>query len=270
MTDFMSKTDTSIANALGIFSPALTLALFTIISVSRGGKLQTETAFTTMAILSMVTHPANMVMTIMPRAVAAFSGFDRIQAFFLRQSLQDERGILPRTVQNGLAGNLTSGYSAKQSPVIQICQLRIGQKDLVLKDVNIEVAAESFTIVSGPTGSGKSALLRAVLGEVAPVHGSIALSTLRIAYCAQKPWLPNGSIKEAIYGATGTYDLGDQDHDEWYHEVVTACCLTYDFDSLPNGDQTQIGSRGLNLSGGQRQRMVCFSGFLSPELIDKC
>ncbi|KAG2005232.1 hypothetical protein GB937_008929 [Aspergillus fischeri] len=227
------------ANALGIFSPAITLVIYAAISVARGDNLDTETAFTTVAILSMVTHPANMLMTIVPRAVTAFSGFERIQSFLLRESLQAHRGTL-----------------LKGSTAIQIRQLRIGYKPLVLEDINTEVAAGSLAIISGPTGSGKSTLLRAILGEVLPVQGLISLSTRQIAYCAQKPWLPNGTIKEVIHGATEIYSANDPDNEKWYHEVTAMCCLTHDFKSFPQGDLTRIGSGGLNLSGGQRQRVA--------------
>lgn len=223
---------------------------------ARGRNLDTETAFTTMAILSMVTHPANMVMTIVPRVVAAFAGFERIQAYLLRPSLQANRGILPKPTLNKLSWDPTTVHLTKSSPAIQIRQLRIGHKQLVLDNINIEVAAGSLTIISGPTGSGKSTLLRAILGEIVPAHGVISLSTRQIAYCAQKPWLPSGTIKQVIYGPTGIYDASDQDDENWYYEVTNICCLTHDLDSLLDGDQTQIGSRGLNLSGGQRQRVV--------------
>lgn len=223
---------------------------------ARGRNLDTETAFTTMAILSMVTHPANMVMTIVPRVVAAFAGFERIQAYLLRPSLQASRGILPKPTLNKLSWDPTSGHLTKSSPAIQIRQLRIGHKQLILDNINIEVAAGSLTIISGATGSGKSTLLRAILGEIVPAHGAISVSTRQIAYCAQKPWLPSGTIKQVIYGPTGIYGASDQDDENWYYEVTNICCLTHDLDSLLDGDQTQIGSRGLNLSGGQRQRVV--------------
>lgn len=241
------------ANALGIFSPAITLVIFALISVARGGNLDTETAFTTMAILSMVTHPANMIMTIMPRAVAAFSGFERIQAFLLRQSLKAHRGTLPKGTMSRLTWDPASGNF---STAIHIRQLKIGHKKLVLEHIDIEVAAGSLAIISGPTGSGKSTLLRAILGEVVPVQGSISLSTRQIAYCAQKTWLPNGTIKEIIYGTSDLYSARDQDNERWYHEVIRLCCLTHDLNSLPHGDRTRIGSGGLNLSGGQRQRVA--------------
>ncbi|KAF7180682.1 hypothetical protein CNMCM7691_009973 [Aspergillus felis] len=253
------------ANALGIFSPAITLAIYAVISVARGVHLATETAFTTMAILSMITHPANMVMTIVPRAVTAFSGFERIQEFLLQESLDDHRGTLPKVSTNRSSRNLASGHLKNSSPAIQIRQLRIGHKSPVLEHINIEVAAGSLAIISGPTGSGKSTLLRAILGEVLPVQGTISLSTRQVAYCAQKPWLPNGTIKEAIRGATEMYSASDPDNERWYHEVTDMCCLTHDFNSLPHGDLTRIGNGGLNLSGGQRQRVS-----LARALFAKC
>lgn len=152
--------------------------------------------------------------------------------------------------------------SGNFSTAIHIRQLKIGHKKLVLEHIDIEVAAGSLAIISGPTGSGKSTLLRAILGEVVPVQGSISLSTRQIAYCAQKTWLPNGTIKEIIYGTSDLYSARDQDNERWYHEVIRLCCLTHDLNSLPHGDRTRIGSGGLNLSGGQRQRVVSFSGLL--------
>ncbi|KAK7978424.1 hypothetical protein PG988_005914 [Apiospora saccharicola] len=229
-------------------------------------RLDTETAFTTMAILSMVTHPANMVMTIVPRAVAALSGFQRIQEFMLRPSLHPHREILSEahtgTMSHTSAGNRKPGES---DMAVRLQNVTIGNNPPLLRQINIEVPVGALTIISGPTGSGKSTLIRTILGEVVPVEGTVSVSTRQIAYCAQRPWLPNGTIKQAIYGATNLYDAGGQKEEAWYDVVTRACCLTLDFDSLVDGDQTQIGSRGLNLSGGQRQRVT-----LARALFAKC
>ncbi|KAK5626723.1 hypothetical protein RRF57_002438 [Xylaria bambusicola] len=228
----------------------------TVISHASDRTLQTETAFTTMAILSMITNPANMVMTIVPRTIAAFSGFERIQAFLLQQPLQTYRGTLLRGNTHPVVWDPSSGRLIGPGPVIQIRDVAIGSKGVPLKNINIELAARSFTILSGPTGSGKSSLLRSLIGEILPAHGSISLSSNRVAYCAQRPWLPNGTIRNAIRGFANVNDPISPWSQQWYDKVIEICCLTQDLAALYNGDQTQIGSRGLNLSGGQRQRVL--------------
>ena len=227
-------------------------------SLARGDRLDTETAFTTIAILSMITHPANMVMTIVPRGVAAFAAFERIQAFLVRLSPKVDPEILPTAE---VSFHVEPNRRRLSKTAVLFCQVTIGHRQALLNDVNIEVAAGSLTIISGPTGVGKSTLLRAVLGEVLPFSGSISVSERRIAYCAQKTWLPNGTVKQAIHGASYQGSTSDHDGDIWYREVIEMCCLSHDFDSLRDGEKTQIGSRGLNLSGGQRQRVVSSEGF---------
>ncbi|RFU26545.1 hypothetical protein B7463_g9807, partial [Scytalidium lignicola] len=236
----------SSANALGIFSPAITLVCFAAVVAVKGQRLDAETAFTTMAVLSMVTHPANMVMTFIPRAIAAFSGFERIQNYLLRPSVKDQRQLLSQTTLR----NSSLNPSSEPRPAILIQQLTIVDKQPILENINLKISAGSLTIISGPVGCGKSMLLRAVLGEIAPFQGSIMLASKRIAYCAQRPWLPGGTIKEAIISNTRHEDV------HWYREVLSACCLDYDLESLPEADETQIGSRGANLSGGQKQRVA--------------
>lgn len=190
-------------------------------------------------------------MTIVPRAVAAFAGFDRIQTYLLRESLHDRRGTLAQSTTQSPSWSPTNSQLAKLSPAILIQDLTIGMSPPILKNLHIKADQGSITIISGPVASGKSTLLRAILGEMGSTRGFISLSTKRIGYCAQKPWLPNGSIKQAILGIFDDSDI------VWYQQVIEACCLTEDFDSLPMGDAALIGSRGLNLSGGQRQRVVC-------------
>ncbi|KAH7028788.1 ABC transporter type 1, transmembrane domain-containing protein [Microdochium trichocladiopsis] len=83
-------------NALGIFSPSITLAIFATLSSMNGLAFNTETAFTAIAVLGLVTHPANMVMTIVPRAIATLAGFERIQAYLIKHYIRfaGKRSIL--------------------------------------------------------------------------------------------------------------------------------------------------------------------------------
>ncbi|KAJ7402865.1 hypothetical protein BTVI_82723 [Pitangus sulphuratus] len=69
-----------------------------------------------------------------------------------------------------------------------------------------------------------------------------------VAYVSQQAWIQNDSLQENIlFGA----DL-NRPH---YELVLESCALLPDLEQLPNGDQTEIGERGVNISGGQKQRV---------------
>jgi ATP-binding cassette subfamily C (CFTR/MRP) protein 1 len=105
------------------------------------------------------------------------------------------------------------------------------------------------TMLVGPVGCGKSTLLKAVLGELPVMGGSLQVSSLRIAMCDQTAWHVNGTVQESIIGVSAF----DQ---RWYSSVVRSCALDEDLRQFSQGDQTQIGSKGIALSGGQSQRIV--------------
>ncbi len=200
----------------------------------------------------MVTHPANMVMTMIPRAVASIPNFERIQNFLLSSSRHDHRldvklareqsARVPRIDDRKGAAvvieNLTVHPSSAARPI--------------LEDINLKIDAGSIVVCCGRVGTGKTTLARCILVEITPSSGSISVITKRIGFCAQVPWLPSGSIRNAIRGSLGKLDNDIQ----WYESVIDACSLRADLENFPEGDLTQIGSRGLNISGGQRQRLV--------------
>lgn len=118
-----------------------------------------------------------------------------------------------------------------------------------LQNVNMTVPRAKLTMVVGPVGCGKSTLLKAVLGELPVMGGTVQISSLRIALCDQTAWHINGTVQQSIVGVS--------DFDQrWYASVVRSCALDEDLRQLPQGDQTQIGSKGIALSGGQSQRIV--------------
>jgi len=114
--------------------------------------------------------------------------------------------------------------------------------------LNFDVKQGELMIVSGPVGSGKSALLLAMLGELHSRAGNV-ISRGKTAYAPQTPWISAGTLRSNIL-AGAPYD------GTWYHEVVAACGLQEDVAQLgPLGHETEIGERGVNLSGGQRARV---------------
>ncbi|KAK4088636.1 hypothetical protein Purlil1_7187 [Purpureocillium lilacinum] len=235
----------SSANALGIFAPVLTIVLYAIIAEAQGGRLDEETAFTTMATLSIVTHPANMIMTIIPQAVASMASFERIQEYLLEEPFVDQRRVIKSPAVDDRATDEEQG--------VGLTNVTIHKPDSaipILDDVSLAMKKGTLTICSGPVGSGKTALARAILGELRPASGEITLCSERIGYCDQNPWLPPGTIKQIICSFAEDVD------DRRYQEVVSECCLAQDLASLPQRGETSVGNQGINLSGGQRQRLA--------------
>ncbi|KAF5975510.1 major facilitator family transporter protein [Fusarium bulbicola] len=228
------------ANALGIFSPIFTFVIFVMYANLRGSTLDAETAFMTTALLGLVTHPANMIMTIVPRAIGSLAAFGRIQDYLVRPGRADERRLFkPKTKDDD------------SSPAIYLEGVNVQSQSSsrsVLENINLSINKGSIVICAGAVGSGKTVLAQCILGEIPTSKGTISVSTKRIACCEQSPWLPSGTLKEAICGF-GKFEPG------WYRHVVELCCLDQDISASPLGDHTVIGSRGLKLSGGQRQRL---------------
>jgi ABC-type bacteriocin/lantibiotic exporter with double-glycine peptidase domain len=102
----------------------------------------------------------------------------------------------------------------------------------------------------GPVGSGKSSLLKAILGETTSSMGNVSLDASEVAFCDQTPWVMNATIRANIIAESKGYDSA------WFETVINACDLTIDLGRLPEGDLTQVGEQGVKLSGGQKQRIA--------------
>ncbi|XP_056138601.1 ATP-binding cassette sub-family C member 8 isoform X2 [Lampris incognitus] len=143
-----------------------------------------------------------------------------------------------------------------------------------LSNVDIKIPFGQLTMIVGQVGCGKSSLLLAALGEMQRVSGMVTWNSLpnldlegdesptdkdaagdgdirkrgSVAYASQKPWLLNATLVENI-----TFEMPMIK--PRYKAVIEACSLQPDIDILPQGDQTEIGERGIILSGGQKQRI---------------
>jgi ABC-type multidrug transport system fused ATPase/permease subunit len=69
-----------------------------------------------------------------------------------------------------------------------------------------------------------------------------------IGYVPQEAWLLNMSLRDNII-------FGSPYDEAKFNRVIKVCALKRDLSLMANGDQTEIGERGINLSGGQRQRI---------------
>ncbi|GAA5837596.1 hypothetical protein JCM11251_002021 [Rhodosporidiobolus azoricus] len=146
-------------------------------------------------------------------------------------------------------------------------------KSFELQDIQVEFPRGELSLVAGRLGSGKTLLLLALLGEVDLLSGSIScprsspsalslpsldwdsyltddnwLAADQTAFVPQQAWLQNATVRDNI-----TFGLPFRE--ERYKAVVEACSLEGDLKLLEDGDQTEIGEKGINLSGGQKARV---------------
>jgi len=127
-----------------------------------------------------------------------------------------------------------------------------------ITQVSFDLERNSFTVITGKIGSGKTSLLRALLGLV-PFEGSISwngeqisdpasfLIPPRSAYTPQVPRLFSDTLANNIA-------LGQHITRERLREAVALAVLDADLERLEDGLNTVVGARGVKLSGGQLQR----------------
>lgn len=134
---------------------------------------------------------------------------------------------------------------------------------VALLNINFVARKGALTCIVGGVGSGKSTFLHSILGQLPVISASNFSSsndqnqvqsqpTLRIngkiAYCPQQPWIMNASIKKNII-------FGHKYDPEFFERTIEACELKLDFEILPDGEETQVGEKGISLSGGQKARI---------------
>eukprot|EP00985_Skeletonema_marinoi_P017655 scaffold9736_cov144-Skeletonema_marinoi.AAC.24 len=121
---------------------------------------------------------------------------------------------------------------------------------MALDNINANFAEGQLTCILGQVGSGKSALLQLLAGELALSNGShYRKAGYSIAYAQQDPWIMDGNVKDNIL-------MGRPFDGELYERVVLACGLNVDFLQMPHHDETFVGECGSQLSGGQRARVA--------------
>ncbi|KAJ7164189.1 hypothetical protein C8R46DRAFT_901348, partial [Mycena filopes] len=115
-----------------------------------------------------------------------------------------------------------------------------------------------FNLVVGPTGSGKTSLLMALLGEMHMIRSSPASRSSwfnlprapgGVSYAAQESWVLNDTIRNNIlfHAPLNT---------QRYNKVLHQCGLERDLELFEAGDETEVGEKGLTLSGGQKARVT--------------
>ncbi|KAL9118536.1 MAG: hypothetical protein Q9187_004917 [Circinaria calcarea] len=236
-------------------APFATFAIYAVIALVRqDGSILSAQAFTSLALISLMTSPLLTFCQAMPSLLQAFSCFDRIEtycvldcrpqpasSYHLQQSDSSSSDGLELQCRSSLSGDILVSF---QNATIS----RTRETDPVLQSVSL-VIRKGITMVIGPVGSGKSTLIESILGETTLRSGSVSPSLARFAYCPQVPWIQNNTIRQNIVGAS-------EIDENWYAFVLSTCGLEEDLGVIPGGDSHMTGSSGVALSGGQKQRII--------------
>ncbi|KAI0332220.1 multidrug resistance-associated ABC transporter [Cubamyces sp. BRFM 1775] len=276
--------------------------------IAQGNELTIGTAFASLALFRMIRLPLNIIPAFIVQAIQTKVSIDRIAAFLDEDEVDEQvstlkKGHVPPSEDNeeglgiingtfkwneteanenaegsdkstsgsaGASGAEASGAEPGPSEGESTVSGGAPTRDqrFELKDINVMFPEGKFSVITGPTASGKSALLMALLGELTTLGGRVVMSknaskvdehglSHTISYAAQSPWLRHQSIRDNIL-------FGYPYDEERYNAVVRCCALEPDLEILEDGDATEIGARGVNLSGGQKARVALARAVYAP------
>ena len=157
---------------------------------------------------------------------------------------------LEKNLINAKGNPVTKSNNNETKNIIKNKEKNI-EKIILLKDVNVQILKGEHIGIIGEVGSGKTCILNAFINNLHVFsknkRGNIKLSG-RVSFVSQSSWILNATVEENIL-------FFSKKDEEKYRKIISICQLEPDLLTLPKGDQTEIGEKGLNLSGGQKARI---------------
>jgi ABC-type multidrug transport system fused ATPase/permease subunit len=244
----------AITISVPIFSTILTFLVYHYL----GYDLKPEIVFPVMTYFNQLRLPLVLLPMVISMMVDAKVALKRLQDFLMAEELQFEPVIdleskAAISMENGIfewedvSKNGPALNSSTSNLLINESTTVLDKAQSQLGPLNISVSKGSLVAIVGPVGSGKSSLLNAIVGEMKYISGKVVLGG-SLGYSPQQSWIQNKNVKDNIL-------FGRPFDEDRYNEVLRACALEKDLQSLPDGDLTEIGEKGVNISGGQKQRI---------------
>ena len=220
-----------------VFVSTATFAVFVLVNDK---PLSTDLVFPALTLFNMLGFPLMVLPMVITAIIEATVAVTRLTDFFQAEELQPD-AVEHREAARNLGDEAIRVHDAS------FAWDRSDTKQC-LQNINFVAHKGELSCIVGRVGSGKSSLLESILGNVWKVDGEVMVHGT-IAYVAQQPWVMNASVKENIV-------FGHRWDPLFYERTVKACALLDDFQSLPDGDKTEVGERGISLSGGQKARLT--------------
>lgn len=229
-------------------SAGLLLLLWLGISHVESGQLETPQLVSLLLYAMLLTQPISGLANVYGQVQRVLSAADRLQAFFTENPEPS-------------GGNQAELPAGKGTIEFASVSFAYPQREPVLQDFNLKIAAGETIAITGPNGAGKSTLAYLLMRFDQPQAGHILIDghdiwqydlhsvRERIGLVAQNTLLVSGSIRDnLVYGRFNASD-------EAIKKAANAARASEFIEQLPEGYNTIIGEQGVKLSGGQRQRL---------------
>jgi len=214
---------------------------FAIFVWAQDKPLTTDIVFPALTLFNLLTFPLSILPMVITAVVEASVAVGRITSFLTAEELQPDAVIREPPV-------LEMGEETLSITDATFVWNRAETGKSALKNISFTAKKGELNCIVGRVGAGKSSFLQAILGDLWKVSGKVVVRG-STAYVAQSAWIMNASVRENIV-------FGHRYNPEFYQATVRACALLEDFDALPDGDETEVGEKGISLSGGQKARLT--------------
>lgn len=254
-------------NCIWALTPILvTIVAFMHYTLIRGQTLTPAIAFTSITVFEELRFALNALPEMLIEMLQGFVSCRRIEKYM---SLPEVTDVEPFAGGDIVLRNATYTWAKDESKTAAKSAAPTPRPEFSLADLSLRFPAGKLSLICGRLGSGKTLLLSGLLGEADLVAGQVEAPRSRpdamsqasdklteaewiikdnVAYVPQQAWLQNASIKDNIIFSSPWDPVR-------YAQVIEACSLTTDLEILEDGDETEIGEKGLNLSGGQKARV---------------
>lgn len=147
-------------------------------------------------------------------------------------------------------------------------------REYILKDINIEIPRHKVTAIVGASGSGKTTIIKLLLGFYNPNKGSLKIGNVDLKDINPHLWrrstgavMQDGFIFSDTIARNIALGTDAIDRERLYHAVETACIRDF-IESLPLKYNTRIGMEGNGISQGQKQRiLIARAIYKNPEFL---
>lgn len=203
-----------------------------------------------------VSGPVTNMMSFIMSSIEISASAERVMTLF---SLPRDKTQVPEEVK-------AFGERAKSSGMgvsLENLSFAYVGDEIVLHDVDIDVQPGETVAFVGPSGEGKTTLIRLILGLLTPREGQARLRTGNgeslelsvetrefFSYVPQGNTMFSGTIRENMLH--GRPDATDEE----IIDALKQACIWKFVESLPTGLDTKIGERGVGVSEGQAQRLA--------------